>query len=104
MSKIKIGIIGAGNIAEEHLKVLKSINDFSVCGIVSRTQKKAKKLGKKFGINFFFNNIDQMMKSSQLDGVLILVSANNSFKISKKVIPYQVPFFLEKPPGLNHDL
>ena len=101
MSKIKIGIIGAGNIAEEHLKVLKSINDFSVFGIVSRTQKKAKKLGKKFGINFFFNNIDQMMKSSQLDGVLILVSANNLFKVAKKVIPYQVPFFLEKPPGLS---
>jgi len=101
MSKIKIGIIGAGNIAEEHLKVLKNINDFSVLGIVSRTQKKAKKLGKKFGIKKIFNNIDQMMKSSQLDGVLILVSANNSFKVAKKVIPYQVPFFLEKPPGLS---
>ncbi len=48
MYKLKIGIIGAGNIAEEHLKVLKSIDDFSIFGIVSRTQKKAKKLGKKF--------------------------------------------------------
>ena len=79
MSKIRIGIIGAGNIAEEHLKVLKNIKDFSVFGIVSRTQKKAKRLGKKFGIKKIFNSIDQMMKSNQLDGVLILVSANNSF-------------------------
>ena len=101
MSKIRIGIIGAGNIAEEHLKVLKNIKDFSLFGIVSRTQKKAKRLGKKFGIKKIFNSIDQMMKSNQLDGVLILVSANNSFKVAKKVIPYQVPFFLEKPPGLS---
>ena len=101
MSKIRIGIIGAGNIAEEHLKVLKNIKDFSLFGIVSRTQKKAKRLGKKFGIKKIFNSIDQMMKSNQLDGVLILVSANNSFKVTKKVIPYQVPFFLEKPPGLS---
>ena len=48
MYKLRIGIIGAGRIAEQHLKVLKNINDFSVFGIVSRTQKKAKKLGKKF--------------------------------------------------------
>ena len=101
MYKLKIGIIGAGNIAEEHLKVLKNINDFSVFGIVSRTQKKAKKLSKKFGIKKVFNSIDQMMKSGHLDGVLILVSANSSFKVAKKVIPYQVPFFLEKPPGLS---
>ena len=47
MYKLRIGIIGAGNIAEEHLKVLKSIDDFSIFGIVSRTQKKAKKLAKK---------------------------------------------------------
>ena len=101
MYKLRIGIIGAGNIAVEHLKVLKNINDFSILGIVSRTQKKAKKLGKRFGIKKIFNSIDQMMKSNQLDGVLILVSANNSFKVAKKVIPYQVPFFLEKPPGLS---
>ena len=49
MYKLRIGIIGAGRIAEQHLKVLKNINDFSVFGIVSRTQKKAEKLGKKFG-------------------------------------------------------
>ena len=102
MPKIKIGIIGAGNIAVEHLKVLKNFKDFSVLGIVSRTQKKAKKLGKKFGIKKIFSSIDEMMTSDQLDGVLILVSANNSFKIAKRIIPYQVPFFLEKPPGLNH--
>ena len=101
MYKLRIGIIGAGDIAEKHLKVLKNINDFSVFGIVSRTKKKAKKLGKKFGIKKIFNNIDQMMKSSQLDGVLILVSANNSYKVAKRVIPYQIPFFLEKPPGLS---
>ena len=44
MSKLRIGIIGAGDIAEKHLKVLKNINDFSVFGIVSRTKKKAKNL------------------------------------------------------------
>jgi len=103
MYKLKIGIIGAGNIAEEHLKVLKSIDDFSIFGIVSRTQKKAKKLGKKFGIKKVFNSIDHMMESGQLDGVLILVSADSSFKVAKKVIPYRVPFFLEKPPGLSLD-
>jgi predicted dehydrogenase len=101
MRRLNIGIIGAGYIAKEHLKVLKSINDFVISGIVSRTKKKSKKLAREFGIKKVFNSIEEMMKSGQLDGVLILVSADSSFKVTKKIIPYKVPFFLEKPPGLS---
>ena len=36
MSNIRIGIIGAGNIAFEHLKVIQDLNDVSVVGIMIR--------------------------------------------------------------------
>ena len=41
------------------------------------------------------------MRSKNLDGVLILVSADNIFKVTKKAISYKIPIFLEKPLGLS---
>ena len=38
--KIKIGIVGAGYIAEEHLKVFANIPNVEITGIFSRTYKK----------------------------------------------------------------
>ena len=55
MSKlIKVGIIGAGKIAREHLKAIKYIKNFSVSGITSRTHQKAFKLAKEFKIKNVF--------------------------------------------------
>ena len=101
MSKLRIGVIGAGKIAREHIKVIKKIKDFSIVGITSRTTKKAKKIADEFGIQKVFDNIDQLMTIPNLNGIMILVSADNIFKVTKKLIPFRVPIFLEKPPGLS---
>lgn len=101
MSKIKIGIIGAGYIAQEHLKVIKKINNFSVMGITSRTSSKAETLASKFDINNVYEDYQSMIDECSLDGIMILVSAEKIFKITKELIPYKIPLFIEKPAGLN---
>ena len=73
MYKVKIGIIGAGYIAEEHLKVIKEINNISVIGITSRTISKAKTLASKYGINNIYENYQSMIEESSLNGIMILV-------------------------------
>ena len=51
MSKtIKVGLIGAGNIAKEHLSVIDDLDNIIVTGITSRTLSKANELAKKFRI------------------------------------------------------
>ena len=42
MSDISLGIIGAGEIANEHLRVIKAINGVKVIGITSRTLSNSK--------------------------------------------------------------
>tara|TARA_Y100000590_G_scaffold370328_1_gene432095 strand:- start:457 stop:1404 length:948 start_codon:yes stop_codon:yes gene_type:complete len=100
MSDVNLGIVGAGNIAVEHLKVIKDINQLNIKAITSRTIKKAEKLAQEFKIPNVCQNIQDMMKNN-LDGVLILVSADQIFEVTKKIINYQIPIFVEKPPGLN---
>ena len=101
MSSFKLGIIGAGYIARKHLEVIKKINGLQAVSITSRTYSKAAKIAKDFNIQNVFKNINTLIKKSNPDALLILVSSENIFKITKKIIPYKIPFFVEKPPGLN---
>ena len=101
MSSFRLAVIGAGYIAEKHLEVIKKINDLNVISITSRTYKKSYKLAKKYKIQNIFKDLDSLVAFKRPDAILILVSSENIYKVTKEVIPYKIPFFVEKPPGLN---
>ena len=103
MSKIKIGIIGAGNIADQHLKVINHMDSVDVCGISTRTKSKAEDLSKIYDISNIYDDIEELIIKQKPDGIMILVSADQIFAVAKKLIPYQIPLFIEKPPGISCD-
>ena len=70
----KLGLIGTGRIAEKHLAVIKKIKELEVVAASSRTKKKLKKFAKKFKIKKTYSDIDKMLKTEKLDGLIILVS------------------------------
>lgn len=100
MSDIRLGIIGAGNIAQEHLKVIQAMDSVRVVGMTSRTISKAEELGKKFQIDHVYQTVDHLLKDFVPDGVMVLVSADQIYDVAFNLIPTGIPFFLEKPPGL----
>ena len=100
MSSIKIGIIGAGNITKEHLNVIRAIDKVEVAGITSRTISKAKLLAFEYNIEGVYDNLDALIENLDFDALMVLVSADQIFEVTKKIIPLQIPVFLEKPPGL----
>ena len=100
MSDIRLGIIGAGYIAKEHLKVIHIMDGVCAVGITSRTILKAKKLAKTFNIENVYDNINNLINNCVLDGLMILVSANQIYNVTKTLIPINIPLFIEKPPGL----
>jgi len=69
-------------------------------GITSRTISKAKMLAKTYNINNVYENIENLINNCPLDGLLILVSADQIYDVTKKLISTQIPLFIEKPPGL----
>ena len=99
--KINIGIVGAGSISDHHLKVYKSYDFINLSAIYSRTEKKAKEKSEKFGIKYYTNSINNFLKYTTYDGILILVSADQISKFVKKILPYKTPLFIEKPLSLN---
>lgn len=101
MKKIKTGIIGAGSITSKYLEVLKKIKEFEVVAISSRTFSKAFKIANKFEIENVYSNNEDLIKFHNLDAIIILVSYDEIYKVTKKFLKYQIPILVEKPPGLS---
>ena len=101
MIKKNIGIIGCGNISIEYLKVLQKIKSFNVYGITSKTNKNCNKVAKQFSINKVFRNYLELASDTNIDIILVLVSYKSIYDVCSKIIKFQKPFFLEKPPGLS---
>lgn len=100
MSKIKIAFIGAGKITEKYLQVISdtSLNRiFILDSITSRTRKKAISLSKKYYIKYVFENIEDLINKRNPEAFLIFVSADQIYKVLRKVIPLKIPFLVEKP-------
>ena len=69
-------------------------------GITSRTISKAEGLANSFQINQVYDSVTALVQKCALDGILVLVSANQIYEVASKLLPKGIPFFLEKPPGL----
>ena len=101
MSEIGLGIIGAGHIAQEHLKVIKALPEVKAIGITSRTLSKAEELARKYDIDNVYDTTKDMLKKVALDGIMVLVSAEQTYEVVSNLIPERIPLFIEKPPGLD---
>lgn len=101
MGKIRLGIIGAGNMAREHLKVIQAMDSAEVVGISSRTISEAQLLAQKSHIPHVYNDAHTLAAQGRLDGLLILVKDDQMYKVVSEMVPYKIPLFIEKPPGLT---
>lgn len=103
MSDIRLGVVGAGNIAKEHLDVIKIMDGVRVEGITSRTLSKAEDLANKYQVEYVCKNVDNLLEKCDLDAIMLLVSANQLYDLSAKLLLTKIPIFIEKPPGLFPD-
>lgn len=101
MKDIKIGIIGAGWMAEQHLPVLSAIGGTKVVGITSRTLSRAQALAQKYNIGCCVAGLGEMISEAQPDAVLLLVSEDSMFGVCERLLnEHRLPLFIEKPAGL----
>ncbi|MFH1428302.1 MAG: Gfo/Idh/MocA family oxidoreductase [Candidatus Margulisiibacteriota bacterium] len=100
MGKVKLGLIGAGWIAKQHLEVIKDISGMEIVGITSRTRSKAEALAAEYNINICADTIEEMVCKAKPDALMVLVSEDQMFDVTDDVIKYGLPLFIEKPAGL----
>jgi predicted dehydrogenase len=99
--KIKIALIGAGNMAKEYLEILSKNKNVELTSIYSRTFSKSEFLKKKYNIKYNSKSITDLYKITKPNIVLVTVPGNVMLKITLKLINFPWLIFIEKPPGLN---
>lgn len=100
MMPIKIGFVGAGGIADVHLKNLsqhEQVQLVSLCDISENTvRKKAELYGAKA-----YTDADRMIEQEELDALFLCVPPFAHGELEEKAATKGIHLFVEKPLGLN---
>ena len=100
--KVRIGIIGAGYIAEGvHLPSLAEIENCEVVAICDLYEEKAKSLAEQYGIPKTYISYHEMLKNEKMDAVYCLVNPDCTFRVAADCMRAGFHVMLEKPAGLD---
>lgn len=97
-SVIRLGIIGAGGIAQAvHLPNLKKCEDVSLMAISDLDSSKAGLVAQKFGIPRFFSDPQNLLTKSEIDAVLIFTPTNSHLALTLMALEAGKHVFVERP-------
>lgn len=72
MSKLRVGIVGAGNISDLHALAYEEDNRAQIVAVCDPNEDAAVERSLRWGAKKFFNNLDDMLKDPDIDAVEIL--------------------------------
>lgn len=103
MKKLKIGIIGSGNIViNSHLPAyLQRSNEVEVVAIAGTTPGKLEKLSKQYNIPHIFTDYNKMLKEVELDAVSVCTPNYLHAPASIAALQAGCHVFCEKPPAIT---
>ncbi len=97
---LRVGLIGAGLIARQHLLAIAQNPGVAAVGIASRTRDKAQALADEFGVPLVADSPAELAQAARPDALMILVSPQAVAQVALDCLGLRLPLFLEKPVGL----
>ncbi|NHN30312.1 Gfo/Idh/MocA family protein [Paenibacillus agricola] len=99
--KLRIGFIGTGRYADKHQCILSQMEGISVVAFCGRSKDSAERAAINWPEAKAFTNVVQMLESCKLDAVYVCVPPMGHGEIEMHLIERGIPFFVEKPLGLE---
>ena len=100
--RINVSIIGAGRIAEHHLKAIKKIRGFKLCAICDLNYDKAYEFSKKYKVPYYLDYNEMLNKEKNIDIVAIMTPSGCHYEHCKDIIvKYKKNLIVEKPTFLR---
>lgn len=92
----KVGIIGAGWIAEKMAAALAPLDDYCVYAIASRSIDKAKSFGERWGVEKAYGSYEEMVADKDVDLVYIATPHSHHFPHAMLAVNAGKPVLVEK--------
>jgi virulence factor len=97
MAKLKIGVIGLGNIAQNaYLPVLASIEGVEFITFMTRTLFRAQQMATRYNVSNIAGNVDEMIKSG-IDCAFVLSPKEYHSQVVTPLLQSGIDVFCEKP-------
>ncbi len=101
MSKIKVGVIGAGYIGMVHLEMLRRIPEVEVAAVADPDLDLARRAGDRLGIPKIYGSADDLLADPGIEVVHVCAPNNVHFDINRKAILAGKDILSEKPLALD---
>ena len=101
MSKVKIGIIGAGSLSTFHIDAYRNNPITEVVAICDSFGNRASQKAMELGIKEAYEDYDEMFRKCDIDAVSIITSNNTHASIAIAALNAGKHVLCEKPPALN---
>ena len=102
MKKVKMGIIGCGNMGRTHADSIKAgkIPNMELCAVCDIDERKLEKVSDTYPDVAVFNDVEEMYNSGLIDSVLIAVPHYDHAKYAIMGFDYGLNVLVEKPAGV----
>jgi len=101
MEKVRVGIIGAGSIAQmAHIPSFNKAKNCELVALADRDERKLKHLGDRYGIPLLFTDYQRLIRSN-LDAVVICTPTYLHVPMALEALEYGKHVFSEKPLALS---
>jgi predicted dehydrogenase len=103
LSNYKIAIVGAGNMASEHIRAFLDIADVDIVAITSRNLDRANGLAAKYSVGSVCSTISEIYQKHQPDGLIVAVSELETHGVLTDAGRFPWSILAEKPVGYNYE-
>jgi predicted dehydrogenase len=101
MAHLNIGIIGAGMIAERHIRSLRSFNEARISWLADLDTKRLKLVLKKYAIPNGTNDYHKMLEDQRVQAIYICTPPVTHFRIFTECLLAGKHVLLEKPASIS---
>lgn len=101
MEKLRIGILGSGDIASRVSRTFLHMNEIEMYAVASRNYEHAKVFGEKFGYKHIYKTYEEVMEDPKVDLVYIGLHHTRHYEYVRKCLGYKKPVLCEKPFMIN---
>ncbi|MGV8876374.1 MAG: Gfo/Idh/MocA family protein [Rhodoglobus sp.] len=97
MSKLRVAVIGAGSIANMHLKSYVANDDVELVGIYDQNGQRAKEQAERYGAKHAFESLEQLLQHPGIDAVSICTWNNSHADLAIAALDAGKHVLVEKP-------
>ncbi len=100
MKTIRIGLLGAGDVADLHAEAINSLPGAELAGLWNRTAEKGVEKARKYGCSTY-DSVDSLLNDPEIDAVCILTNMETHCEYTLRAAAAGKHVLVEKPAGAN---